>query len=458
MQTPTQNTQATSIPKKIHHFGLRTIMDLFDVSPAVAIGALSGAGLLVVAAIFFFIHSAPPTTITITTGAEGSSFQKNALKYAAILEKNGVKVKVLTSEGSAENLKRLTDPKSHVDVGMVQDGIQNANSDQLVSLGSISYQPVLIFYRGKEIDLLSEFKNKKISIGPMGSGTRTFALNLLSQNGIKENESTPLLDLDAEDAAKALGENKIEAAFIMSETASTDILHKLLRSQEIHLYSFKQATAYSRKFNYLNPLDLAAGAIDLGLNIPPHDISLVGPTVELIAKKDLHPALSDLLLEAATQVHNHPGMYQRRGEFPNPSEHEIPISEDASRFYKSGKSFFYRTLPFWLASWISRILVVFVPMLVILIPSLKTIPAFFRWRSQMKIHRRYRELLTLETAILTEKDPVVQTHLRKEFDSIEAVVNQMKVKASFADQYYGLRGHIGYVRNIIENQIAAKSR
>ena len=76
----------------------------------------------------------------------------------------------------------------------------------------------------------------------------------------------------------------------------------------------------------------------------------------------------------------------------------------------------------------------------------------------MKIHRRYRELLTLETAILTEKDPVVQTHLRKEFDSIEAVVNQMKVKASFADQYYGLRGHIGYVRNIIENQIAAKSR
>ena len=429
-------------------------MNLFDTGPGVAIATLVGAAVVVIAAIFYFVQSAPPSSITISTGMEGSSFQKNAIKYAAILEKNGVKVKVLTSEGSAENLKRLEDPNSHVDVGMVQDGIQNAGSDKLVSLGSISYQPVLIFYRGKHVDFLSDFKGKKISIGPVGSGTRTFALNLLGANGIKENESTPLLDLEASAASKALQDNKIEAAFIMSESASTDILHDLLRSKEIHLYSFKQSSAYSRKFDYLNPLDLSEGAIDLGLNIPEQDVSLVGPTVELIAKKDLHPALSDLLLEAATQVHSHPGIFQKRGEFPNPIEHEIHVSDDASRFYKSGKSFLYRFLPFWLASLVSRIFVVFVPMLVILIPTLKSIPAFFRWRNQSKINQRYRELLTVEQAFLQEKDPHKQTLLRKEFDQIEETVNKMKVKASFADQYYGLRGHIDYVRNMVDGRTA----
>ena len=446
--------RSVSPSAKIHPFGLKTIMDLFDVGIGVATAVLVSAALVIFAAIFYFIRSAPPTSITITTGQEGSAFQKNALKYAAILEKNGVKVKVITSQGSSENLKRLADPSSHVDVGMVQDGIQGAGTDQLVSLGSISYQPVLIFYRGKKINLLSEFKNKKVSIGPEGSGTRTFALNLLALNGIKENESTPLLNLEATDAAKALQDNRIEAAFIMSETASTDILHTLLRSKEIHLYSFKQANAYSRKLNYLNPLDLSEGAIDLGLDIPSQDVTLVGPTVELIAKKDLHPALSDLLLEAATQIHSHPGMYQKRGEFPNASEHEIRISEDANRFYKSGKSFLYRYLPFWLASLLSRIVVVFVPMLVILIPTLKSIPAFFRWRSQVKIYQRYRDLLTMEQAFLAEKDPIKKDHLRKVFDHIEDAVNQMKVKASFADQYYGLRGHIDYVRNIVENSKA----
>ncbi len=452
---PHNNIHTSSTDPHAHTpqpLGLGSIMDLFDIGRGVAISVLAGTLLIIVAAVFYFIHSAPPTTITITTGQEGSSFQKNALKYAAILEKNGVKVKVLTSQGSLENLQRLEDPNSTVDVGMVQDGIHNSTSDQLISLGSISYQPVLIFYRGKHIDILSELEGKKVSIGPAGSGARTFALNILELNGIKEHGSTPLLDLDANEAAKALQDNKIDVAFIMSETASTDILHQLLRSKEIHLYSFGQVNAYTRKLNYLNALDLAKGGIDLGLNIPDHDVNLVGPTVELVAKKTLHPALSDLLLEAATQIHNHPGMYQKRGEFPNASEHEIPISEDASRYYKSGKTFLYRFLPFWLASLLSRIFLVFVPMLVILIPSLKSVPAFFRWRSQMKIHQRYRELLTMEQAFLVEKDPLRKSQLSKEFDRIEKAVNRMEVKAAFADQYYGLRGHIDYVRNIIENQ------
>jgi hypothetical protein len=62
----------------------------------------------------------------------------------------------------------------------------------------------------------------------------------------------------------------------------------------------------------------------------------------LIAKENLHPALSALLLEAAREIHSAPGYFRHKGEFPVPIEQEIRISDDAIRFYKSGKGFFYR--------------------------------------------------------------------------------------------------------------------
>jgi hypothetical protein len=243
-------------------------------------------------------------------------------------------------------------------------------------------------------------------------------------------------------------EGRIDAAFIMGESTPAPILKSLLRSDKVHLYSFKQASAYSRKIDYLNILELPEGSIDLGLNLPSRDVSLLGPTVELIAKKDLHPAISDLLLEAAVEVHSRAGLFRKRGEFPSPVEHTIRISEDASRYYKSGKSLFYRHLPFWFASLLSRILVAFIPTLVVLIPVMRSIPALFKWRVQLKIRKYYRELLSLEQSYL-QADAARQEELRREFDRIEESINRAKIRAAFADQFYGLRGHINYVRGLV---------
>jgi hypothetical protein len=351
-----------------------------------------------------------------------------------------------------DNLERLEDPHSKVDVGFVQGGITNGKMENLVSLGSISYQPLLIFYRGNPIELLSGLAGKKIAIGPEGSGVHAVALELLAANGITEKadtSSTTILNWESGQASKALMDGQIDAVFVMGESASLPVLRALLRAPEIHLYSFKQANAYSRKIDYLNVLELPEGAIELGSNLPPHDVTLVGPTVELIAVKGLHPALSDLLLQAAMEVHGRPGIFQKRGEFPAAQEHSIRISDDARRFYSSGKSFLYRFLPFWLASLLSRILVAFVPTLVVLIPILRSIPAFFRWRANIKIRRHYGELLSLERRWLKETAASERERLRREFDRIEERVNRTKIRAAFADQFYGLRGHISYVRALV---------
>lgn len=440
-------------PPVVGHGALNTVTENFGVSRSVMLSAALLIFVVIICGVFWFIHSAPPDTVVITSGPEGSVFQTNAIKYASILARNGVKLKILPSQGSQENLLRLNNPAFHVDVGFVQGGMTGGITvSNLVSLGSIAYQPLFVFYRSTNtVELLSEFNGKRLAVGQLGSGTRSLAMTLLQTNGV--GGATVMLDIPPAEASKALLDGNADAVFLMGDSASMTIMRKLLRTPGIHLFNFKQAAAYTRRLNYLNILTFPMGSIDLGNNIPPRDANLLGPTVELITRKTLHPAMSDLLLEAAREVHSRASILQRRGEFPAPLEQEFPISEDAARFYKSGKSFLYRYLPFSLASLINRIVMVFLPMIVVLVPGLRTIPKIYRWRIRSQICRWYRALLALEHELPTQTAPGKREYMLKRLDHIERTVHNMKVPASFADQFYALRGHIDFVRNRLAEEV-----
>jgi hypothetical protein len=423
--------------------------DIFGLGRAASLSAVLLTGLVVILAVFWFFYSAPPHTITITSGPEGSIFRMNAEKYRTILARSGVKLNILPSQGSLENLKRLADPSFKVDIGFVQGGVaRGLDIDKLTSLGSVSYEPLLVFYRSaRPLDLLSRLNGKRLAVGPEGSGTRSLAMVLLAANDIEPGGSTTLSDLDAKNAAAALLGGTVDAVFLMGDAASPKTMRTLLRTPGIRLFDFTQADGYSRRIDYLNKLELPKGSIDFGKNIPADDISLIGPTVELIARADLHPALSDLLLEAAREVHGKPGLFKHRGEFPAPLEHEFHISADAARYYKTGKSFLYRYLPFRMASLANRFLIVAVPAVVVLLPGLRIIPALFRWRIRLRIYRWYRALLMLERSLFARVTPVEREKLLERIEHIEEDVNKMKVPASFANQFYVLRGHIDFVRD-----------
>ncbi len=427
------------------HAGL---METFGLSSGMSLLASLLIGPLVAVAVFWFFHSAPPRTLTMTSGPPGSSFDLAALKFRDLLKQQGVTLKILPSEGSEQNLQRLQSSSGRADIGFVGGGVTNVvNTNQIVSLGSVAFQPMMIFYRGTTpLQLLSQLKGKRLVVGPPGSGDRSLALTLLALNGISNNAAATFVDLDSIAAAKALSDGSVDAIFLMSDSASSEVMRNLLHSESIHLFDVSQADGYVRRITYLSKLDLPKGSIDFGNDIPDHDIALVGPTVELLARSDLHPALSDLVLEAARQVYGKAGLFRHAGEFPAPLEHEFTISPDALRFYKSGKGFFYRYLPFWMASLVNRILVAFVPLALVLVPAVRLIPQFFRWRIQMLIFGWYRSLLALEREVQTK---AARTHSEKflsRLDKIEIAVNKMKVPASFADQFYNLRGHIAFVR------------
>ena len=434
---------------------------IFITSILAKLSALFGRGLVVTmsiilliavlasAGVLMFVDSSTPSTITIASGPKGSSFANNAEKYKSILAKKGVTLKIVPSEGSIDNLKMLTDPKQKIDVGFVLGGeVNGAKIDHLVSLGSINYQPLMIFYRGKTRKLISDFKGLRLDIGEEGSGAHTLALALFKANGIDTKDGTVLVDHIEGDYVKDLLEKRIDAIFVMGDSTSSDMMRELLHSDDIHLFNFTQAEAYARRNNNLNKLDIPKGALDFGKDIPAEDTWLIGPTVELIARDSLHPALSDMLLEAAREVHGAPGLFKKRGEFPVAQEHEFPISPDATRFYASGKSFLYRTFPFGIASIIARLIAVIVPLGLILIPAIKLAPTIYRWRMESRVNKWYRALLNLERDAFNQPlNDRKREELLHRLNHIEHSVSKIIVPARFGNLLYGLRQHIDFVRS-----------
>ncbi len=396
---------------------------------------------------------APPTTIRFASGPEGSSYRKQAEKYKAILARDGVKVEILPSRGALENLKQLANPAVKVDVGFVQGGLAEGveGDDKLVSLGSVFAQPLMVYCRSPEpVELLSQLRGKRIAIGPEGSGARVLAQKVLKANEM-DGSPTVLLELGGDEAAKALLAGTIDAAFLMGDSATPEVMRSLRGVPGIELMSFRQADGYLRKFRFLSKLTLPEGAMDLAKNYPPRTLVLVGPSVELVARPHLHPALSDLLISAAREVHGGPGLFRTAGEFPAPLARDFPISREAERYYKSGEQFLYKRLPFWLASLIDRLLVLLVPLLVVIVPATKIVPAVYRWRVRSRIYRWYGALMAIEREMHGTRSPEERQRILGRIDEIAHAVDEIKTPLAFADQLYVLRDHVASVRRRLQS-------
>jgi TRAP-type uncharacterized transport system substrate-binding protein len=403
---------------------------------------------IVIATALHFVRPAPPSVLTIASGAPDSRFNLVAKQYQKILARNGIKLKIITTEGSADNLHRMLAANTPVDIALVQSGISDAGgSGDLISLGSVFYVPLTIFYRSPApLERLSQLTGKRIAIGPSGSGTRTLALALLKANEIEPGGRTELLDLEGEAARTALVGQQVDAIFLTGDSAAPETIREMLHTPGIRLFDFSQADAYVRRFHYLSKLELPPGAFDLGENLPSTAINMLAPTVELVAHSGLHPALSDLMVEAATEVHGGATLLQSAGQFPAPLAHDFPISADATRYYKSGKSYAYRYLPFWVASLLDRTVVVLLPTLLVVIPGLRYLPALYNWRIKSRIDRRYRQLMALERSSLGDLSPEQRDVLIERLAQIEKSVIALKMPGSHAERLYVLREHMQFVR------------
>jgi TRAP-type uncharacterized transport system substrate-binding protein len=405
--------------------------------------------LLVFGITYHFVLPAPPRTVVMTTGMEGGSFGLFGERYREVLARDQVRLELRPSSGSVENLKRLMDKSLPVDIGFVQGGTSSsAEATNLVSLGGICYTPLWVFYRGDETyDDLSQLKGKRMTIGPEGSGVRKFALDLL-KTGHAADPPTVLLDLTTAAAAKALIEGKVDVVITFG-TADNALVQKLLYTPGVKLMNFSQAEAYSRLFPALSHVILPKGILDLEKKIPVSDIHLLAPTANLVARDSLHPAVIYLLLDAALEIHGSSGWLHKAGEFPTLKAQDLPLSDEAERFYKSGRPFLMNYLPFRMATFAERMIRIIIPVGIVLLPLLRIVPWLYTWRNRSKFYRWYEELKYLELEITEHPQPERLLDYQARLDRIEDSVRKVNVPLAFYDEIYTMREHIAFVRGKI---------
>ena len=431
------------MPEKLKLLSWRDIVFVALPSLLLAIGAFWLAAQ--------YIKPAPPDQLVISTGGEGGAYQIFAARYKDVLARYGITLVEKPSAGSTENLARLRDPQVAVDVAFIQAGTARPKEgDELLSLGDIYHEPLWIFYRETALgssDNLLDLKGKRIAVGGAGSGTRHLAMELLAANGI-DAKNSKLIEVGGQDLLGRLQKNHFDAVFVVGPTQSS-LIWSLLYAPGVRLMSLAHAEAYTRRFPYLTRLVLPRGAIDLTQDIPPQDTLLVSPMATLLAREDTHPALVDLLMQAADEVHGEPGVFQKPGEFPRAGHGEFPLSKEAGRYYKSGKPFLQRYLPFWAATLIDRTVVMLLPMVVVLLPLIRFAPQIYGWRVRSRIYKRYGELKFLENEVNANPAQHSRVEWIEKLERIERDASAIRTPLTFTDMLYPLRAHIDLVREAI---------
>lgn len=410
-----------------------------------AYAAVAAFGAIALGILLFATSGA---VIVIATGPEDTAYAGFAREYQALLARSGVEVRLVSSAGAEQNLDLLNDVRSGVQVGFSHGGLTDTRqSPDLVSLGSLFYEPLWFFCRGEGCGAdVRGLRGKRVAIGPEGSGTRALVDRLVELNSI-DREATEWLPLGAAESAEALLRGDIDAAAIVSFWG-TEPVRKLLASTEIELFDFPRVDAYVALYPYLTKLVVPMGVGNMAANRPPADVRLLAVKASLIVRDDVDSALQYLLLDAATKLHAGPDLFQSAGQFPAPEPGDLPLSADAQQFYKSGAPFLQRYLPFRLATLVAKALFVLVPLVGVVYPLLRFAPALYAWNVRRRIFRLYGELKFIEADLEADAKAgrTKSAELLRSLERLDERADHLQVPLAFAQTLYQVRSHISLTR------------
>jgi TRAP-type uncharacterized transport system substrate-binding protein len=363
--------------------------------------------------------------------------------------REGVELQLRSTGGTQDNLALLADPKSGVDLAMIQGGVADVSQyPHLVSIAGMFYEPVWVFYRESSfkgaadgLTLLGQLKWKRVSIGNPGSGTNAIAKHLLEEGGLAPSDLR-METFSPEDGAKKLAAGQVDAVFVVA-AAEAPLLKNFIGVPGIQLMNFVQADAYTRAFPFLTPVEVPRGLLSIEHDFPSTNKHLFAATATLVARDNISPAIVSLLLSNAQDVLRSYSRLQKPGEFPSTNSLDFPLQIDAEIYLKDGPSFLHRHLPFWTAVWVGRFVRVAIPILAILIPLITYIPALRNLGLRIRLSGIYAELKVIERHTA---DPAIREKNRQDLAEIQMRVNAMKVSSLESKELYDLKGHVNMVR------------
>ncbi|MBP6162671.1 MAG: TAXI family TRAP transporter solute-binding subunit [Aliarcobacter sp.] len=414
--------------------------------------------LLIIASFYFtskFIQPSVKKEITIATGSIDGEYYKTALQYKELLEKQKVKVNIVTSNGSLENIELLNEKK--VDIAFVQNGIEIVkNENNLQAIASVYYEPLWIFYKNEDykINYIIQLISKKISIGNEGSGTKDLALKLLKDNGL-DNTNTQISTSSNKEAKDLLLKGEIDAMFMIS-SADSQIVKELLENPNITLFNFKRAKAYSRKYTFLESNTLYEGTIDLYKNLPYEDINLLMTSANLIVRDDFSDELIRLILKEIKPLHNKKALFEADNQFPNINNISAEINENAQRYFTYGDTWLEKLFPYWIASNIDRLKILLIPLITLMLPLSKGFFPLYRWSIRSKIYKWYKQIQKIDLLSEDAKNEDLQNYLKEISKLKHEIKAETKVPLSYMGEYYDLIMHLELIITKINSKLTAK--
>lgn len=422
---------------------------------------------------------------TIVLAAGSAQYRDLAESYRRDLESYGVRYEVRPGGEGFATLSALLDPGPGINAAFIKGGLVGSLQGRLAtekakgrygeysrlqSVGRVFYEPIWVFTRRDlTIATLRDLKGKRILTGTRESGTRRIAGQLLKANGV-ERTNTTLVEGDLPEDAKPLIDGSADAAIVI-EPPDSALMQSLLHVRNIRLMDFAgEAPAYDNRFPAITSVVLHRGAVEFDPVIPATDITLLATSAALVVRQDMDPALVSLLTHAVIgnprsgfDGAGDPVLFYRAGDFPSANDPEFQVAPESRTIYKTGElPVLLRTLlpvgsrlglPFSLSAFVStyagNALLVLIPVLALVIPFGRTVPAFYAFMMRRRILHWYQQLKVLERGLDSRGSPLDGGARDAELERIDDAVRRVQVPLNFSNELYDLRLHIDLVRQRI---------
>ena len=422
--------------------------------PAVFLISWATIVLAILYMIYRLVDPFPPRQFAIAAGIAGTGYDNYARQYARVLALHGVALEVRNYSSAVEHFDVLRDTASGVQAAITNFGFTHPrDADILSSLGGVSDSAILIFSRAAEpLTQFSQFRGKRLAIGKTGTALRTLLTEALMAADALD-ASTQFADLDYKESIEALIAGDVDVAAYAGQLHDGTI-QSALGAPEIRLMNVSQAQAIAKTVPGLKHVVFPRGLVSLSRDIPNANIDLLAARSRVLVRKELHPALQYLLLEAMREVHGAPGPLHRLGEFPAEQPNDLPLSPTAEAFYRSGPSFWQRYTSFWLTSLLNRIVFFVIPIVTMLIPVIGFAPRFYRWLHTRRIGRLHRALRKLERELDQDADADRIFEYQTRLAEIESAVQSLKVARPFEFDLQLLRVHVRMAQEAVARMAA----
>lgn len=281
--------------------------------------------------------------LNLATGSKTGVYYPIGQGIAEVAKQSNIKINVLNSEGSVENLNWLEQGKVQLCLAQ-SDIVYNAYNglgrfsmklSNIKIISSLYTEAIHILVRSPlYIKKIEDMRGKRISVGPTGGGTESNARAVLETSGITQNEFK-LLNLSFDDGIKAIRENNVDIVFVTSGIPA-DAVSQMVQDNKSYLFELKsevlQRLIETYPFFVITTIPAGTYAHQ------DEEITTIGVSALLLGRGDLNDELVYNLTKSVftntkviTQYHQRANSIKLQSALKGVA---IPVSNGAILFYR----------------------------------------------------------------------------------------------------------------------------